>query len=278
MKYSYVFSVVYVILYNCSVCVSAQFWEDGLQLLGPDPYLQRHEEPVEQKEPPADAPPAMATNPAAPAMATNHAPPAMASNHAPPAMATNPAPPAMASNPAPPAMASNPAPPAMATNLAPPAMATNPEKPAGLGDTSRSVVKKRLARLCEPRADGTFKVPKELVDQWKNLETREALVDEFVASDADKDWLSTIRLYMCKVGPQYRTQNNLYTGIERDRFVVCVSFENAQRGVLELTKQPCMCCLHRVGLSACCSSNVCACMHANNTVRLTCMMNSCLEV
>ena len=54
-------------------------------------------------------------------------------------------------------------------------------------EVKRSVVKKRLARLFAPRADGTMLVPEELVKQYKDLNQREGLIDEFVQAGFDKD-------------------------------------------------------------------------------------------
>ena len=54
-------------------------------------------------------------------------------------------------------------------------------------EVNRANVKKRLGRLLAPRVDGTFLVPQELVDQYKDLSRRDELVDEFIQSGLDKD-------------------------------------------------------------------------------------------
>ena len=48
-------------------------------------------------------------------------------------------------------------------------------------------VKKRLARLFTARADGTFLVPQELLEQYKDLKKRDALIQDFMKSDLDPD-------------------------------------------------------------------------------------------
>ena len=52
---------------------------------------------------------------------------------------------------------------------------------------SMSSVKKRMSRLFSPRVDGTFLVPKELVDQYKDLSQRAELEKEFLKAGLDKD-------------------------------------------------------------------------------------------
>ena len=54
-------------------------------------------------------------------------------------------------------------------------------------DVTRVNVKKRLARLFRPRVDGTLLVPPELMEQYKDLEKRESLVDDFIQSGLAKD-------------------------------------------------------------------------------------------
>lgn len=49
-----------------------------------------------------------------------------------------------------------------------------------------SAVRKRIERLMKPKADGTYKVPEELVQEWKRGDQTKIL-DEFRASGLDKD-------------------------------------------------------------------------------------------
>ena len=51
---------------------------------------------------------------------------------------------------------------------------------------SRSAAKKRVGRLMSRKADGSFKVPSELVDAWASGD-QDALVTEFIDSGLDKD-------------------------------------------------------------------------------------------
>ncbi|CAE7030231.1 unnamed protein product [Symbiodinium necroappetens] len=44
-----------------------------------------------------------------------------------------------------------------------------------------------MARLFAPRVDGTYVVPKELVDQYKDLKQRPALEQEFLDAGLDKE-------------------------------------------------------------------------------------------
>ena len=55
---------------------------------------------------------------------------------------------------------------------------------------SSQTIKKRVDRLMTPKADGTFKVPKELVDEWKRG-NQASLVDEFQRAGLDKDRVFT---------------------------------------------------------------------------------------
>ena len=55
---------------------------------------------------------------------------------------------------------------------------------------SFNTVKKRIDRLMAPKADGTFKVPKDLVDEWKRG-NQASLVDEFQRAGLDKDRVFT---------------------------------------------------------------------------------------
>ncbi|CAE7266410.1 unnamed protein product [Symbiodinium sp. CCMP2592] len=58
---------------------------------------------------------------------------------------------------------------------------------AFLGEVKLSSVKKRMARMFAPRADGTFLVPKELVEQYKDLKQRAELEKKFLKAGLDKD-------------------------------------------------------------------------------------------
>ncbi len=51
---------------------------------------------------------------------------------------------------------------------------------------SQSNMKKRVERLMTPKADGTFKVPKELVSEWKSGD-QQKLIREFQSCGLDKD-------------------------------------------------------------------------------------------
>ena len=51
---------------------------------------------------------------------------------------------------------------------------------------SVSAMKKRISRLMTPKSDGSYKVPKELVDQWKAGE-HDRIVQDFVDAGFDKE-------------------------------------------------------------------------------------------
>ena len=67
-------------------------------------------------------------------------------------------------------------------------------------EVKMSSVKKRMARLFTPRVDGSFLVPKELVDQYRDLKQRPALEAEFLRSGLDKDscmgWVSASHMQL----------------------------------------------------------------------------------
>ncbi|CAE7766827.1 unnamed protein product, partial [Symbiodinium necroappetens] len=44
---------------------------------------------------------------------------------------------------------------------------------------SKATLMKRLARLCTPREDGTFKIPQEVIDTYKNIRTRDEVYRSF---------------------------------------------------------------------------------------------------
>ena len=52
---------------------------------------------------------------------------------------------------------------------------------------SLSAVKKRIGRLMTPRADGKFKVPQELVDEWHKGD-QDKIAAEFAQAGLDKDF------------------------------------------------------------------------------------------
>lgn len=52
---------------------------------------------------------------------------------------------------------------------------------------SASAIDKRLRRLMTPRASGTFKVPQEVVDQWRDVATREKVMSMFEKCGYDPD-------------------------------------------------------------------------------------------
>ena len=64
------------------------------------------------------------------------------------------------------------------------------------GDITRANVKKRLARLFRPRVDGSHLVPEELVQQYKDLDKREALIDDFIKSGLQKDGVELLERIM----------------------------------------------------------------------------------
>ena len=66
-------------------------------------------------------------------------------------------------------------------------------------DLNRKAVKKRLARMFAPRVDGTYLVPEELVQQYKDLSLREGLVDDFIASGLSKDCPGEHHSLLCHV-------------------------------------------------------------------------------
>ena len=49
-----------------------------------------------------------------------------------------------------------------------------------------SVIRKRVDRLMKPKADGTYKVPRELVEEWKQGDQLKIL-QEFQEAGLDKD-------------------------------------------------------------------------------------------
>ena len=57
---------------------------------------------------------------------------------------------------------------------------------AMIEEVSSSALKKRIARLMTPKSDGSFKVPKELVEAWKTGD-QERLTQEFVDAGYNKE-------------------------------------------------------------------------------------------
>ena len=54
---------------------------------------------------------------------------------------------------------------------------------------SYSAVDKRLRRIMTPRANGDLKVPQQVVDQWKNKNTRPKVMSMFEKSGYQPDWV-----------------------------------------------------------------------------------------
>ena len=53
------------------------------------------------------------------------------------------------------------------------------DKPRPLHQSARKNLMKRLARICTPKEDGTYKVPEEIIQSHKNLETRDTVYRAF---------------------------------------------------------------------------------------------------
>ena len=70
-------------------------------------------------------------------------------------------------------------------------------------EVSTSNIKKRLGQLFAPRCDGSYLVPKELVEQYKDPKQRPALEAEFKKAGLDKDWFlefdthADMHMYTC---------------------------------------------------------------------------------
>ena len=60
--------------------------------------------------------------------------------------------------------------------------------PTVVAGLSRSAAKKRVGRLMQRKADGTFKVPSELADAWASGD-QDSMVTEFIDAGLDKDTL-----------------------------------------------------------------------------------------
>lgn len=54
---------------------------------------------------------------------------------------------------------------------------------------SYGAVDKRLRRIMTPRANGDFKVPQQVVEQWKNKNTRPKVMSLFEKSGYQPDWV-----------------------------------------------------------------------------------------
>ncbi|CAE7717972.1 unnamed protein product [Symbiodinium sp. CCMP2592] len=62
---------------------------------------------------------------------------------------------------------------------------------AAASEVSLKSVRKRMSRLFAPRVDGSYLVPPELVEQYKNPNQRQALEQEFLKAGLDKDLFVT---------------------------------------------------------------------------------------
>ena len=71
------------------------------------------------------------------------------------------------------------------SQTASPSLSTNVAK--ALDELSRQSAMKRLGRLMRPRVDGSLLVPKELVDQYKDPNTKEKVIAEFIGCGGVKD-------------------------------------------------------------------------------------------
>ena len=52
---------------------------------------------------------------------------------------------------------------------------------------SKSAAKKRIERLMQPKADGKFKVPEEVINEWRTGD-QDRLIAEFGKAGLDKEW------------------------------------------------------------------------------------------
>ena len=52
---------------------------------------------------------------------------------------------------------------------------------------SKSAAKKRIERLMTPKADGSFKVPEEVINEWRSGD-QDRLIEEFNKAGLDKEW------------------------------------------------------------------------------------------
>ena len=71
-------------------------------------------------------------------------------------------------------------------------MSEKEDAPASvLTELSVAAVKKRINRLMTPKADGSFKVPKEIRDDWlsNSGQTQDKMIREFKRSGGDKDFV-----------------------------------------------------------------------------------------
>ncbi|CAE7868548.1 unnamed protein product, partial [Symbiodinium necroappetens] len=80
-----------------------------------------------------------------------------------------------------------------------PAKALEPPEPV-----SKKTLMKRLARICTPKADGTYKVPLEIINSHKNLETRDEVYLAFEKCGCDPEQLV---LFTKKVNRKYEEIN-----------------------------------------------------------------------
>ena len=55
------------------------------------------------------------------------------------------------------------------------------------GEISKDAAKKRLTRFFAPRKDGSYLVPTNIVEMWKDQSKRDELIEEFAKAKLDKD-------------------------------------------------------------------------------------------
>ena len=70
-----------------------------------------------------------------------------------------------------------------------PAPAPGVSEATGLGLVSHSMAMGRLRRLFQPKANGQYKVPEELVKKWNDDEGKQQIIEEFARSGFRKDWV-----------------------------------------------------------------------------------------
>ena len=61
-------------------------------------------------------------------------------------------------------------------------------------DLTRTNAIKRLNRMTKQRVDGSYGVPKELVERFQNPDTKESVITEFLECGGLKEWVFTVKL------------------------------------------------------------------------------------